>query len=420
MKTNKSKLKILSVVGARPNFMKVAPIIEAVKAHNAAKRAGRIDHVLVHTGQHYDEAMSDSFFRDLNMPRPDRYLGVGSASHAVQTAEVMMKFEAVLAEEKPDVVIVVGDVNSTVACALVATKLICPGPGGGRPLVAHVEAGLRSFDRTMPEELNRIVTDHLSDYLFVTEQSGIDNLEDEGIDPKKVHFVGNTMIDTLIRFKPQAATSQILGDLGLLERGNPTKGAKRNRREAVKPYALLTLHRPANVDNPAAFKEIIRALGDVTKSMPIVFPAHPRTAANMNGVLSNGKFHFVAGQYAANAGSTERKEANAGLKKGINIVKPLGYLDFLQLMMNASVVLTDSGGIQEETTCLGVPCITIRENTERPVTITEGTNILAGTDRKAISKAFSDQMARTRKAKRPKLWDGHAADRIVKKIIKRN
>jgi UDP-N-acetylglucosamine 2-epimerase (non-hydrolysing) len=418
MKAKKTRLKILSVVGARPNFMKVAPIIEAVKAHNAAKRAGRIDHVLVHTGQHYDEAMSDSFFRDLKLPKPDRYLGVGSASHAVQTAEVMTKFEAVLAEEKPDVVIVVGDVNSTVACALVAAKFICPGPCGGRPLVAHVEAGLRSFDRTMPEELNRIVTDHLSDYLFVTEQSGIDNLEDEGVDPKKVHFVGNTMIDTLIRFKPQAATSKILWDLGLVENGNPAKGAKQNQREAAKPYALLTLHRPANVDNTAIFRKIIQALGDVTKSMPLVFPAHPRTVASMNSILSNGKFHFVAGQYAANADARERKEANAGLKQGINVVKPLGYLDFLQLMMNASVVLTDSGGIQEETTCLGVPCITIRENTERPVTITEGTNLLAGVSQTAIRKAFRAQMDKPRKSARPRFWDGKAAHRIIKTLSK--
>jgi UDP-N-acetylglucosamine 2-epimerase (non-hydrolysing) len=413
MKQKISKMKILSVVGARPNFMKVAPIIEAIKAHNAAKPKAKIDHVLVHTGQHYDESMSDSFFRDLKLPKPDRYLGVGSASHAVQTAEVMKKFEAVLAEDKPDVVIVVGDVNSTVACALVASKFTY-GDSGKKPLIAHVEAGLRSFDRTMPEELNRIVTDHLSDYLFVTEKSGIENLRNEGIDPKKVHFVGNTMIDTMIRFKPQAAKSQILGDLGIAENGIPSKN--RNKRGALKPYALLTLHRPSNVDNPDTFNEIIHALKDVTRSMPIIFPAHPRTIANMNGGQLKGRFHFVAGKYAKTGEAQILEKQKTGLQPGINVVKPLGYLDFLQMMMNARIVLTDSGGIQEETTCLGVPCVTIRENTERPVTVEQGTNLLAGVNRRAIKRACKTQIESKRKSTRPKFWDGKAAHRIIKML----
>jgi UDP-N-acetylglucosamine 2-epimerase (non-hydrolysing) len=391
-------MKILSVVGARPNFMKIAPIIAAINDHNGQLPGatlnnsnvvgGVIQHVLVHTGQHYDSSMSDSFFADLNLAEPDVHLGVGSGSQAIQTAEIMRKFEEVLLQERPDVLIVVGDVNSTIACALVAAKLPA-GADGGPPLIAHVEAGLRSFDRTMPEEVNRVLTDHLSDFLFVTEESGLRNLAREGIACEKVHFVGNTMIDSLVACRERADSSNVLSVLGLRTDKN---GHDPDRR--VARYALLTLHRPANVDQRAAFVNILDGLEDLAKACPIVFPAHPRTRKRITEFSLDGC-----------------------VESTIRLVEPLGYLDFLCLMKNATIVVTDSGGIQEETTCLGVPCVTVRENTERPVTIEEGTNVLAGVHRDGIRAAIRRQLETRAKSVTPKMWDGRSARRIVDILV---
>ncbi len=385
-------MKILSVVGARPNFMKIAPIISAIKSYNTGSSAlsssagkGRIDHFLVHTGQHYDRIMSESFFQDLGIPEPDASLGVGPGTHAVQTAEILNRFEPILLNERPDMVIVVGDVNSTLACALVAAK-ISYDTNGKRPLIAHVEAGLRSFDRTMPEEVNRVATDHLCDLLFVTEQSGIENLKKEGIPDEKIFFVGNTMIDTLMSFREMASKSDVLKSMGLVERSNGS--------ETITPYALLTLHRPSNVDNRETFSGILDALETISARLPVVFPAHPRTRKQMTS------FHLQNNTPLA-----------SGL--GVRVTEPLGYIDFLCLMSNAKLVLTDSGGIQEETTCLGVPCVTIRENTERPVTVTEGTNLICGVKPEAIVNAADRQLARPKSNSTPKFWDGRASFRIV-------
>jgi UDP-N-acetylglucosamine 2-epimerase (non-hydrolysing) len=400
------RMKILSVVGARPNFMKIAPFIAAIRSHNARNtgESESISHVLVHTGQHYDKVMSDSFFCNLRLPDPDMFMGVGSASHAVQTAEIMRGFEKIVENERPDIVVVVGDVNSTVACALVASK-ITYGINGGKPLIAHIEAGLRSFDRTMPEEINRVVTDHLSDLLFVTEESGILNLRNEGIARKKVFLVGNTMIDTLRAYQKEARKSKILDLLGL-------------NGSSPKSYALLTLHRPSNVDNEDSFTNIVRALETVSRQMPVIFPCHPRTRAKVLDFGLEHCFNVVekvdfSGEPSV-GGDTEPVE----IKNSINLLPPLGYLDFLRLMTDARVVLTDSGGIQEETTCLGVPCVTIRENSERPVTLTQGTNILAGTKEEGIVKAVERQLGRRTKGTIPKYWDGKAAVRIVRILAK--
>jgi len=388
-------MKIMSVVGARPNFMKIAPIITAIRRRTTEGDPGAIRHILVHTGQHYDRLMSDSFFADLNLPAPDVHLGVGSGSHASQTADIMAKFEAVLLEHQPDVLVVVGDVNSTVACALVAAK-ISFGPDGTRPLIAHVEAGLRSFDRTMPEELNRILTDQLSDLLFVTEESGLVNLAREGVPAEKVHFVGNTMIDTLLAYKEKADTSAILDDLGL-RNGVAHNGSGR----PVAPYALLTLHRPANVDDRDAFLDILEGLDEVAREYAVVFPVHPRTRNRIK-------------EFGLNRYFLPDNGSDAAIPTGqIRMIDPLGYLDFLCLMKRARVVVTDSGGIQEETTCLGVPCITVRENTERPVTVTSGTNVLAGVRREDIRKAAKSQLHRTFTNEAPVKWDGNAAVRIL-------
>ncbi|MGH9683817.1 MAG: non-hydrolyzing UDP-N-acetylglucosamine 2-epimerase [Candidatus Acidiferrales bacterium] len=403
----------MSVVGARPNFMKTAPIIAAIREFNerAAKtsrpgnesRNGRpLQHILVHTGQHYDESMSDQFFIDLNMPKPDIHLGVGGGSHASQTAEILRKFEEVLVRERPDVLVVVGDVNSTVACALAAAKLPSDGCGRSRPLVVHVESGLRSFDRAMPEEHNRVMTDHLADILFVTEPSGIRNLKREGIPASRVHFVGNTMIDTLVAFQEKAESSSVLRELGL-RAGASSNGAK----PITSPYALLTLHRPANVDDRDAFAQILEGLSELSSRMPVIFPAHPRTAKR---VEEFGLAHLFTG---GKSGAPDRAE-NQNPGCGIRMVPPRGYLDFVCLMKNARVVVTDSGGIQEETTCLRVPCVTIRENTERPVTITSGTNVLAGVTAAGIRKAIRKQLSRRRHGAMPKKWDGKSAHRIVK------
>src|SRR5882672_11602678 len=361
--------KIISVVGARPNFMKVAAICEAIKDYNANGKNPQIEHVLVHTGQHYDANMSDAFFNDLDLPKPNLFLGVGSGSHSTQTAKIMEGFENVLLAERPHVVIVVGDVNSTVACALVTKKTYCTGDTGREfiPRLAHVEAGLRSFDRTMPEEVNRIVTDALSDYLFTTEESANQNLKQEGVSSNKVHFVGNVMIDTLLRYRVKAKESTILNDLQL------------NEEARIKAYAILTLHRPANVDDAATFSKIIESFLDISRHMPLIFPAHPRTLKQIQEADLGDYFvdHFMEGPEPWDS------------RVRIRLVPPLGYLDFLHLMSCAEVVLTDSGGIQEETTILGVPCITLRENTERPVTLTHGTNVLVGADSVKIMDEFT-------------------------------
>jgi UDP-N-acetylglucosamine 2-epimerase (non-hydrolysing) len=408
---------ILTVVGARPNFMKAAPIIAAINEHNervSANGAGRgersaqtIRHILVHTGQHYDEFMSGSFFSDLKLPKPDIHLGVGSGSHAVQTAEIMKQFEVVLLTEKPDVVVVVGDVNSTLACALVAAKISFDS-AGSKPVIAHVEAGLRSFDRSMPEEINRILTDHVSDLLFVTEQSGLQNLQNEGISPDKIHFVGNTMIDSLLTFKEKAETSIILDKLGL--RAN---AANNGDGRSISRYALLTLHRPSNVDNRSAFLNILDGLEELAADWPIVFPIHPRTRRRVQEFGLQSKL----GLNGAPAAKSDAARSRGGLRN-IILTEPLGYLDFLCLMKHAALVVTDSGGIQEETTCLGIPCVTVRECTERPITIESGTNVLAGTQKEKIRGAVRRQMAiKYCDQRAPEKWDGQAARRIIDVLI---
>jgi UDP-N-acetylglucosamine 2-epimerase (non-hydrolysing) len=361
-------VKILNVVGARPNLMKIAPLMEAFRREDA------FDPLLVHTGQHYDENMSELFFRQLGIPEPDLDLGAGSASHALQTAEIMKAFEPVLLEHEPDVVLVVGDVNSTIACGLVAVKL-------GVKLV-HVEAGLRSFDRSMPEEINRVLTDAISDFLFCTEQSGVDNLRREGVAEEKIHLVGNVMIDTLLRHKASAETSTVLEDLGLEPGG----------------YAVLTLHRPSNVDDPAILGQLLDAFEVVQGDLPLVFPVHPRTSE---------KIHEF--------GLAERVDRLENLR----MLTPIGYLDFLKLTSSARLVLTDSGGIQEETTVLKVPCLTLRENTERPVTAQVGSNRVVGSDPERILAGYREIMAtRSSDFRVPPLWDGHAALRIAEVLDK--
>ncbi len=356
--------KILNVCGARPNFMKIAPLMRAYQAHP------QLVPLLVHTGQHYDENMSDLFFRQLHIPEPDVNLEVGSGSHARQTGEIMIRFEALVHTHQPDWIVVVGDVNSTIACALVGTKL------GVK--IAHVEAGLRSFDRTMPEEVNRVLTDAISDLLLVSERSGLENLAHEGIPAEKVHFVGNVMIDTLRFHQARAAESPILNTLRL----------------APGQYNVVTLHRPSNVDDPGTLGRLAAALEEISADLPTVFPMHPRTLHNLERLGLAARFRKAA---------------------GLRIIEPLGYLDFLQLMSQAAVVLTDSGGIQEETTILGVWCLTIRENTERPVTLTQGTNTLVGTDPARITGEYRRCRAtRVDSPPVPELWDGHAAERIAR------
>jgi UDP-N-acetylglucosamine 2-epimerase (non-hydrolysing) len=362
-------LKIINVVGARPNFMKVAPIVAAMK-----RRSSEFQSFMVHTGQHYDPRMSDAFFSDLDMPEPDIYLGVGSSSHAVQTATVMQAFEPVLLKEKPDWVLVVGDVNSTLACALVCAKLGIK--------VAHVEAGLRSRDRTMPEEINRLLTDQISDLLLTPSRDGDVNLLAEGVPEERIRFVGNVMIDSLLGNLERARKSSTLADLNL----------------AGKDYALLTLHRPSNVDQKDGFGGILDSLTEIARQMPIVFPAHPRTRKMIDEL-----------------GLSEKVE-----RAGLRVIEPVGYLGFVQLLEGARLVLTDSGGIQEETTVLGVPCITLRENTERPITVEVGTNVIAGTDHARIVEAARQALespADKSSIRVPELWDGHTAERILDALI---
>ena len=379
---------IIHVVGARPNFMKIAPLIRAIERHNRTS-SPRLRQILVHTGQHYDEKMSSLFFDHLGLPRPDIDLGVGSASHAVQTAEIMKRFEKVLLEYQPDAIVVVGDVNSTIACALVAAKIEYTNHHRRRPLIVHVEAGLRSFDRTMPEEINRLLTDQISDLLFITEESARENLLREGIAEEKIFFVGNVMIDTLLQHLEKARQSDILERLGLEE----------------KRYALLTLHRPSNVDRKETFLSILEVLKEISSEIPIIFPIHPRTQQR---VRSFGLEHFFSGFLGKDKDSQ------------IKTIEPLGYLDFLKLMSFARLVLTDSGGIQEETTVLGVPCITLRENTERPITLTEGSNVLVGTDKEKIMAAARTILNGTfTRRKIPPFWDGRAAERIVPILVQK-
>jgi UDP-N-acetylglucosamine 2-epimerase (non-hydrolysing) len=387
--------KFLSVIGARPDFMKVAAICEAIKDHNSDPHVQPLEHVLIHTGQHYDENMSGCFFNDLELPMPNLFLGVGSGSHSEQTARVMEGFEKVLLAERPHVVVVVGDVNSTLACALVTKKTWCQGgacENGFIPKLAHIEAGLRSFDRTMAEEVNRIVTDSISDYLFTTEESANENLKREGIPATKIHFVGNVMIDTLLRHRSKASESAILNDLQLYDGGR------------VRPYTVLTLHRPTNVDDKQTFARIVQSFLAVSRRMPVIFPAHPRTLRQIQETDLGDYFvdHFLEGPEPWDA------------RVRIRLIPPLGYIDFVQLMSHAKVVITDSGGIQEETTMLGVPCITLAASTERPVTLTHGTNMLASGDREAIIGAFSRVLRGVGSPESPPpLWDGNAANRIV-------
>jgi len=384
-------MKIILVAGARPNFMKIAPLVRAIEGHNslAASPGTAVEYLLVHTGQHYDFNMSDSFFKDLKLPQPHIHLEVGSGTHAEQTGRVMIGFEKVLLRESPDIVVVVGDVNSTLAAALAAVKLDVP--------VAHVEAGLRSFDRRMPEEINRLVTDALSTYLFTPSPDGDENLLREGIPKEKIYRVGDIMVDSLLFHLEEAERSDIFARLGLLE-------ASVAGPEFVVPYTLLTLHRPSNVDEEESFKRIVAALEVIAERIPIIFPVHPRTKKQLSllGLEETIGFHNIQ----------ERVDLSS---PGIHGLDPLGYLDFLSLMARAKLVLTDSGGIQEETTVLGIPCLTLRDTTERPITIKEGTNILVWNDtQKIVEEAFKILDGRGKKAKMPEYWDGKTAERIIK------
>ena len=360
-------MKVLAVVGARPNFVKIAPIMAELAEYPYIRTT------LVHTGQHYDAKMSDSFFANLEIPRPDTNLKVQAAGASVQSAEIMTRLEPVLERVHPDVVLVVGDVNSTVAATLTAVRM-------GRP-VAHVEAGLRSFDRRMPEEVNRIVTDSISDLLFTTEPSGDENLIREGVAPERIHFVGNVMIDTLFKYRERARASDILDRLGLSPDG----------------YAVLTLHRPSNVDDEGTLAMLLGAIARIQAEIPVVFPVHPRTR--------------------------QRLEALAGILPpmvGLRLVDPMPYLDFVQLMAESRCVLTDSGGIQEETTALRIPCLTLRQNTERPITVTRGTNRIVGTEPAAIYESWrAVAEGKWPAGELPELWDGKAAGRIVRVLLER-
>jgi len=361
--------KVISVVGARPNFMKVAPM-----ARELDRFPDQFEHLIVHTGQHYDASMSKVFFDELEIPKPDINLEIGSGSHGEQTGRVMIEFEKVCLREKPDLILVYGDVNSTIAAALVAVKL--------QIKVGHVESGLRFFDRTMPEEINRILTDAISDYLFTPSLDANENLVKEGISKDKIFFVGNIMVDSLLFNKPKAEKSRILEKLGLKQ----------------KEYAVLTLHRPGNVDSKENMEKIFAALGIISKDIPIIFPVHPRTKKNLEITFHVSRFTIHDSRLA--------------------FIDPLGYLDFLNLMMNAKFVLTDSGGIQEETTVLGIPCLTLRDTTERPITLSHGTNTLVWNDTEKIIIEANEILKGEGKCGRcPELWDGKTAERIVKILM---
>jgi UDP-N-acetylglucosamine 2-epimerase (non-hydrolysing) len=383
--------KIISVVGARPNFMKVAPIhkaFEKVKYEksnvkrqmsNSASGAGvnnesSIQHLICHTGQHYDQKMSQIFFDELNLPKPDFYLGIGGGSHGLQTGRVMIEFEKVLLTERPDLVIVVGDVNSTIACSLTAVKLGIK--------VAHVEAGLRSFDRSMPEEINRILTDSISDYLFVTEPDGLKNLKNEGVSEKKIFYVGNTMIDSLVHLLPKINSSTVIQENEISNQN----------------YVVATFHRPSNVDSEENLKSIIMLLNKIAREKKVIFPVHPRTKKKL-----------------------EEYSLLATLHTSLTLTDPIGYIDFIALIKNSALVITDSGGIQEETTFLGVPCITIRKTTERPITVEIGTNVLVGENfNKAYEISMDIMNGKIKKGTIPELWDGKTAERIVKVLVEGN
>jgi UDP-N-acetylglucosamine 2-epimerase (non-hydrolysing) len=363
-------MKFISAVGARPNFVKIASLAKALR------QEPRIEHVLVHTGQHYDEAMSQQFFDELEIPRPDINLNVGSGSHGAQTAEILKRFEPVVEQVRPDLVIVVGDVNSTLACALAAKKLGVD--------VAHVEAGLRSFDRSMPEEINRVLTDAIADLHFITEESAQRNLQREGIPAEKIFFVGNVMIDTLLAYRTKAEEARARSWLGL--DGDADR------------YALVTLHRPSNVDHPAVMEGLLEVLERLATRLAVLFPMHPRTRG---AVEAAGLGRYCTG-------------------RRLRVIEPLRYLDFLYLMSHAAVVITDSGGVQEETTVLGVPCLTVRDNTERPVTIEQGTNRLVGNDPRRILAAATAVLENgSRPRATPRFWDGRAAERILHILIER-
>jgi UDP-N-acetylglucosamine 2-epimerase (non-hydrolysing) len=358
-------MNVACVVGARPNFVKIAPIVAEIRRYTGVRCT------LIHTGQHYDPRMSGGFFRDLEIPEPDVNLGVQADANAVQTAEIMRRLAPVLASARPDLIVVVGDVNSTAAGAVVAAKMDIP--------VAHVEAGLRSFDRSMPEEINRILTDAVADYCFTTEPAANENLTREGVGPDRIHYVGNVMIDTLFQFRDRAAASTVLNDIGV-RRGE---------------FVVLTLHRPSNVDDPGRLRHVLDAIRSVERDARVIFPVHPRTRERLRQLPDA----------VSDAGA-------------LTPVEPLPYLDFLQLMANARCVLTDSGGIQEETTALGIPCLTLRPNTERPITVALGTNRLVGVDPMQIEAAWHQIRRGEWPAGRlPELWDGRAAERIVKVIV---
>ena len=363
------KKRIALVAGARPNFMKIAPIMRAFESH-----ASSMEPILIHTGQHYDPEMSDVFFSDLAIRKPDKYLNCGGGSHAQQTARIMTAFEEVVLGLEPQWVIVVGDVNSTVACSLVAKKLHIQ--------VAHVEAGLRSGDRAMPEEINRVVTDSISDLFFVTEPAGEQNLLREGQPPERIHYVGHVMIDNLLYQAERLATG---GDKDL-----PFAPLK----QRLQRYGVVTLHRPSNVDEPEMLRNLISTLADLSRPLPLIFPVHPRTRQRIDAL-------------------------GMAVPETLQLLPPLGYMDFLNLWKDAVVVITDSGGLQEETTGLGVPCVTVRENTERPVTVDEGTNVIVGRDLDKLRKAVADVMnGGSKKGRRPRLWDGKAAERICEILAK--
>jgi len=350
---------IVHVIGARPNYMKIAPLMEGLRKGSPFRQ------LLVNTGQHYDDMMARAFVRDLELPTPDYDLGVGSASHAVQTAKVMIEFEKVCVAERPDLVVVVGDVNSTMAASLVAAKLLIP--------VAHVEAGLRSRDRAMPEEINRIVTDRLSDILLTPSPDGNENLLAEGVPADRIHLVGNIMIDSLLRHLPMATLDRVRDRIPV-EEGR---------------YAVLTLHRPSNVDDPDVLRRILFAVQKIGRTVPVIFPVHPRTRQRMS-------------EFGLDAALRD-----------ITLTDPLGYIDFLSLTSHARLILTDSGGLQEESTALGIPCLTLRESTERPITVTQGTNQIVGTNPSAILAAFERALSPERPVGCPDLWDGRTADRIT-------
>jgi UDP-N-acetylglucosamine 2-epimerase (non-hydrolysing) len=376
--------KVFIVVGARPNFVKAAPLVKELKENS------KLNPVLVHTGQHYDYEMSASFLKELDLSKPDVYLGIGSGTHAEQTGKIMIEFEKVCLRENPDLVIVVGDVNSTIACSIAASKLLIP--------VAHVEAGLRSFDRTMPEEINRILTDQISDYLFTTCEDANQNLIKEGVPQDKIFHVGNIMVDTLLNRLPKIHNSNILETLGL------------RKNKSIKKYTVLTLHRPSNVDNYIILKGILDVLNNLSKEISIIFPAHPRTIKMIQSLGLSEMINYMNKITLYNFEKTSQK---------ILAIPPLGYHDFLCLMSKAALVLTDSGGIQEETTVLGIPCLTLRSNTERPVTVREGTNIIVGNSPDKILKTALHVLRNgIRQKKIPKYWDGRTAGRIVKILVR--